>query len=415
MLIEQLERRWLRRGGAIETEPYFKSEGLVLGSGTILTSAEPPADDSGADERLRALLCVAYGRLATDAALGHLRRAAHSHRQGQQSRAAVHLALSGPGPLRAPREDARRLYIADGLMRGGMAPDVLIKTLDVPSYLTELRQPSGAIGAGEWTDSAAASPAPIAPAQSGHKDQASHRPTGARQTSPSPAIAENLGILSMSQESSANPLRAAGIVSANKSGSDPGGVSYGAFQFSTQLPKPKDGRPADPSQSQVMKFLNSPYAAPWRSQFAGLKDAASPNGVVATVWRRVAAAEPEAFLNAQYNYAKHAYYDPVVKHVAEATGLNIDAQSLAVRNAVWSTAVQHSCPARLILSAIGTLKGDAQPNIQGQQALINAIYDTRAAYVSRLPKFKKKPFAAELPGLLARYRRERKMALGLLQ
>lgn len=47
--------------------------------------------------------------------------------------ALTHLALAGVGRLDDPREDARRLFIADGLMKGGVAPATILEALGAGS------------------------------------------------------------------------------------------------------------------------------------------------------------------------------------------------------------------------------------------------------------------------------------------
>ncbi len=163
-----------------------------------------------------------------------------------------------------------------------------------------------------------------------------------------------------------------------------------------------------------MEFLNSPDGAPWRDRFAGLTDAASPDGAFATTWRAIAKAEPQAFFNAQCDYIKHSNYDPVVRRILAATGVDIDNQSLAVRNAVWSTAVQHGAAAKIVTRAIYTLKGGVAPGPDGQRALINAIYDARAAYVRSLRAYSDPKTAQTFHDQMTRYEAERIRALNLL-
>ena len=81
--------------------------------------------------------------------------------------ALTHLALAGAGRLTEPREDARRLFIADGLMKGGVSPSTIIAALGEPPAQNDLEraynpdQPRVPAGngrpSGQWTsgDSAA--------------------------------------------------------------------------------------------------------------------------------------------------------------------------------------------------------------------------------------------------------------------
>jgi hypothetical protein len=133
LLAEQLRRQWRARSaaGRIHDRPGFTADGLVLGAGTVLAKA---GDDGGwlTDEeaRLSALLRVAYGRPIGVESVAHLQAATARWRQGDRSRAALHLALSRCGPLAQPTEVARRLFMADGLMRAGVAPEAIVEALD---------------------------------------------------------------------------------------------------------------------------------------------------------------------------------------------------------------------------------------------------------------------------------------------
>ena len=189
MLAEQLRKAWRAREAA--AGPYdetlcFKADGLVLGAGTVLAAAREDKDatvETSETSRLEALLSVAYGRPATRRALGHIRSATARWRAGDEARARLHIALSGLGRLNLPTYAARRLFIADGLMRIGVPPDAIVGALEVHPTLVETalkyspNQPRVPAGhgrpSGRWTTSGsggAVASKPTQPTQ--HRGQA---------------------------------------------------------------------------------------------------------------------------------------------------------------------------------------------------------------------------------------------------
>ncbi|MEZ5744008.1 MAG: hypothetical protein R3D89_09900 [Sphingomonadaceae bacterium] len=165
-----------------------------------------------------------------------------------------------------------------------------------------------------------------------------------------------LGALSERYESGG---RGAGTVSGGQG--DPGGVSYGTYQLASRT-------------GTAAKFVAS-EGKPWARE---LRDAPGSSGFSAA-WREIAVNnEPEAFGEAQHAFIKRTHYDPVVKAVRAKTGVDLDGFPHALRDVVWSLAVQHGGAARIIQSAIAKAgAGDAG-------ALIEAIYAERTAYVLRV-------------------------------
>ena len=188
MLVERLRAQWRAREQSrdIREAPVFETDGLVLGAGTLLTNAgdgRPAEELADGDTRLDALLSVAYGRRIDPHALGHVKAAATRWRQGDQARASLHLALSRLGRLSRPDDAAKRLFMADGLMSAGIAPEAILKALEdqtapaaaVWKYnANQTRVPAGSGRAsGEWASTggggrAAATGAAHLAARTGH-------------------------------------------------------------------------------------------------------------------------------------------------------------------------------------------------------------------------------------------------------
>ncbi len=130
MLVEQLRQAWrARRAEAgLQAKLCFEADNLVLGAGTVLSKADAALDHLGkdaSDQRLTMLLSVAYGPVAATGGLGHVRTAIARRKAGDAAAADLHLALSRLDQLRHPEDASRRLFMADGLMRGGVSPEVI--------------------------------------------------------------------------------------------------------------------------------------------------------------------------------------------------------------------------------------------------------------------------------------------------
>lgn len=144
--------------------PSFTPDGLVMGSGIILVPVV--ADRSlqsltGQETRLLALLSAAYGRQVQPSAVRSIKLAAKCWGQGEDCLALIHLALGGFDQPEDRREAARRLFMADGLIKSGIPPEAILQVLGPVStdseilvrYLdTQPRVPAGSGStSGQWT------------------------------------------------------------------------------------------------------------------------------------------------------------------------------------------------------------------------------------------------------------------------
>ena len=126
-----------------------------------------PRDGVAEGERAIALVSVALGRPLDASAAIHVRRALAKARDGDAPLALTHLALAGAERPDDPREDARRLFIADGLMKAGVKPRAILEALGAPSTQSDLDRaydpdqprvpagngrPSGQWTSGDWED-----------------------------------------------------------------------------------------------------------------------------------------------------------------------------------------------------------------------------------------------------------------------
>ena len=122
----ELNKLWdVASAQAIALEMSFEGDFLVLGAQTRLAEVGAAPDES----RLVALLAAAHGRPIASSPLNHIQRALEKKQDGDLVLALIHLALSGLSKLRDPKEDARRLFMADALMAEGVQPLVIVKGL----------------------------------------------------------------------------------------------------------------------------------------------------------------------------------------------------------------------------------------------------------------------------------------------
>lgn len=173
-----------------------------------------------------------------------------------------------------------------------------------------------------------------------------------------------LGSLSESFETSGGGPR-----TINHGRNDRGGPSYGSYQLAT-------------NSGQPQSFLRS-EGSHWFPEFRGV---APGTPAFDRAWQTVADRDPQAFAQAQHAYIQRTHYSPAVSDVVRRTGLDLDSRSDAVRDAAWSSAVQHHSAPDLLTSAVRAtdrLVPD-RGSSHYDEVLINNIYDVRAALVSRL-------------------------------
>lgn len=176
-----------------------------------------------------------------------------------------------------------------------------------------------------------------------------------REAPPARAGGYRLGSLSERYESGG---RGPGTVSGGQG--DPGGVSYGTFQLASKT-------------GTVAAFVRNEGAA-WPS----LGRFPPGSAEFSAAWRSVAGREPGAFEAAQHAFIERTHYRPTVGAVKAATGVDLDAYPDAVRDAVWSMAVQHGKAAELIRRAL------SDPSASTPEGLLRAFYAVRSSYVAGL-------------------------------
>lgn len=213
------------------------------------------------------------------------------------------------------------------------------------------------------------------------------RPTAA------PTRPAELGSLSRKYESNGNP----GLVSSGKG--DHGGRSYGAYQFSS-----KTG-----SAAAFTKWLGQSHPDLARDLAGKRPDTPAFDAA----WKQTAARDSSGFLRAQHDYIQSSFYDPAASKVKGSTGLDVSQRSNAVRDVLWSTAVQHGAGGAN--SIFKTALAGRDPSKVSDKDLIDAVYAERGRknaagqlvhFKSSSPEFQR--------GIANRFKNERQDAQAML-
>jgi hypothetical protein len=147
-----------------------------------------------------------------------------------------------------------------------------------------------------------------------------------------------------------------GVASISSGSGDPGGVSYGRHQLSSNA-------------GTMQSFLASEYASEYDNYFDGLRPGTQGFN---DAYIAVVEADSAGFENAQKMFIVETHYNPL-KRWAEARGFNTSDPGLA--SALYSISVQHG-GWRTILRGIDTS--------QEIEQIIRDIYSSRTSYINGL-------------------------------
>jgi len=100
-------------------------------------------------------------------------------------------------------------------------------------------------------------------------------------------------------------------------------------------------------------------------------------GAMAEEWKRVSAEAPKRFEALQHDFIRETHYQPALKSITLSTGDDLSKRSQAVREVLWSTAVQHGPGGAtdIFSQALDTLQ--AKGGQVADKALIEEVYAQR--------------------------------------
>ncbi|SDB33666.1 Glycosyl hydrolase family 46 [Desulfonatronum thiosulfatophilum] len=147
-----------------------------------------------------------------------------------------------------------------------------------------------------------------------------------------------------------------------------GGTCYGTYQLSSRMG----------GMDNFLKFLDT-EAPQWakRLRNAGPANTKGTSGAMPAEWKRIHQEDPRRFAALQHAFTQKAYYDPAARLVRQRTGIDPSQASPALREVIWSTAVQHGVhgAANVFQRALNT--ASAGGNTPSESELIQAVYSER--------------------------------------
>jgi len=157
-----------------------------------------------------------------------------------------------------------------------------------------------------------------------------------------------------------------------------GGTSYGKFQISSRAG----------TMNRFLSYLSEQEPAMAdRLRKSGPANTGSLRGGMPAEWAKIAAESPERFEQLQTEFIKKDHYQPAREKIREMTGLDIEASKPALREALFSTAVQHgaSGAARIFNEAIDKFLSRPEAGQAAQigsksfeQSLVSEVYNKRS-------------------------------------
>ena len=167
-----------------------------------------------------------------------------------------------------------------------------------------------------------------------------------------------LGALSAQYESNGDPA----LISSGWG--DAGGVSYGAYQFSSVYDVPR---------SFFVWLIETKYDTEIGWILSNAYDVDHGYGeTFNSAWRTVAAERYDYFLKLQRAYVRTQYYNPAASSL-RSMGFEVNNYTIALKNVIWSRALQHGVGGMMnvigrAFERIGGFSGHSEPE------LIEAIY-----------------------------------------
>lgn len=212
----------------------------------------------------------------------------------------------------------------------------------------------------------------------------------------------SLNTASVDREKIQPGLLAARFESANSSGAigydKRGGTCYGIYQLSSRRG----------TMGEFLEFLDerSPDISS-RLRQAGPADSGGKEGDMPREWKNISDEHPMLFADLQHEFIYSKFYVPAAQGVESRTGLEMDKASPALREVLWSTAVQHGVhgAGNIFQKAMDSI--DLKNSNPADKEIIQAVYSERRT------RFYGSTQAVQA-AVQNRFNQEMKMALAML-
>lgn len=200
-----------------------------------------------------------------------------------------------------------------------------------------------------------------------------------------------IGRLSAKFESGGDGIAAIGYDST-------GGTSYGKYQIASKVG----------SMKSFLAFLDS--EAPdisRRLRSAGPANTGSRRGAMPDEWRAIAKEQPERFEKLQEHFIHQSHYKPALDAIEKSTGIDSSTLSAAMREVIWSTAVQHGpAGAARIFARADDMSGKAS-DATYERKMITNVYSLRGSQFGSSSRSVRE-------AVQSRFRQEKQLALNML-
>ncbi|WP_150112163.1 hypothetical protein [Desulfonatronovibrio hydrogenovorans] len=147
-----------------------------------------------------------------------------------------------------------------------------------------------------------------------------------------------------------------------------GGTCYGIYQLSSRMG----------TLDEFLTFLDT--KAPDLSQRlrqSGPGNTGSRTGAMPEEWKKIDEQHPRLFADLQHQFIYDSFYLPAARGVKARTGLDIKSASSALREVLWSTAVQHGVHGAMNIFQRAAGKVDLQQADNPDRDMIQAVYQER--------------------------------------
>ncbi len=177
-----------------------------------------------------------------------------------------------------------------------------------------------------------------------------------------------------------------------------GGTCYGIYQLSSRMG----------TMGEFLEFLD--VKAPdisERLRQAGPADSRGRSGPMPREWKSINKEQPERFTNLQHEFIYENFYVPAARGVEARTGLKMENAPPALREVLWSTAVQHGVHGAMNIFQRAAESIDLKNSAPTNREIIQAVYSERQT------RFKGSTDAVRV-AVQNRFSQEMKMALAML-
>lgn len=178
-----------------------------------------------------------------------------------------------------------------------------------------------------------------------------------------------------------------------------GGTSYGKYQIASRVG----------SMKSFLDFLdNEAPDLSKRLRKAGPANTGSRRGAMPNEWRAIAKEQPERFERLQEAFIHETHYKPALNAIDKSTGIDSASLSPAMREVIWSTAVQHGpAGAARIFARADSMSGKAT-DAGYERKLISNVYNVRAGQFGSSTRQVRE-------AVQNRFREEKQLALNMLE